>query len=71
MDARNLLRKEGERGHANQPDFPGFARLHRLSDRPPYPMHSVGPALSLLALNVSIDVSRQLPDSLVAVEANF
>jgi len=25
MDTRNLLPKEGKRGHANQPDSPGFA----------------------------------------------
>jgi hypothetical protein len=52
MDARNLLPKEGERGHASQPDFPGFASLHRSSDRPPYPMHSVGPAFNVLSLSM-------------------
>jgi hypothetical protein len=52
MDARNLLPKEGERGHASQADFPGFASLHRSSDRPPYPMHSVGPAFNVLSLSM-------------------
>jgi hypothetical protein len=30
MGARNLLPKEGERGHAGQPDSREFASLHRL-----------------------------------------
>jgi len=72
MDARNLLPKEGERGHASQPDSPGFASLHRSSDKPPRPMHSLCPRLKRAKfLDVSIDASRQLPDSLVAVKLNF
>jgi hypothetical protein len=72
MDARNLLPKEGERAMLASP-IPRDLRVYidQVTGLHAQCIRYVPRLKGVKLLDVSIDASRQLPDSLVAVKLNF